>query len=546
MSVRRTQKRVAVLLLAAFLALGACNLAGPGGGPADQAPAGGTEESGGGGNGDPSSLDPLHDPNPRSVTFQPEDTSESVDVLPETGGSVSVTDQQGITYTLTVPGGSVVSAQTVTITPYASILDAPVGSSFRYGVELQPEGLELLEPATLEIDAPSGLPAGGAETLVGFGAESSGEEFYFTSIGSASGTTVSVPVHHFSGAGAMEATDSEVRQQQNDHPPTDVRDWAEQELVRDPTIEVEVATMRAVHAQTLATIGAAGSSPILMDQAFQQYRFWRLKYTSSRSQVQAQLTALDADLLAQFVTTFELALVQSRAACRNHDLSQIGRLLRWSYLVLTYPDISAALTDAQSIQQDAVDCAKFELEFDSYIEAYAEASDGDPIITAVSGTIPVGSTVAVPTGISLAGDGALDYTQTKYFSYPDCIETFSGNGGTLDVLKVDLGVNLDATSAAVPAGSPVIDLGVYLVPQGLSESLRIACSGQVILEQDMTQWLGGWASLHLDENSANGFEIRGWIPGSAGDPVVGTKTYNGSNESFSEQTELRLIHKPTL
>jgi hypothetical protein len=324
-----------------------------------------------------------------------------------------------------------------------------------------------------------------------------------------------------------------------------VEDWAEQELATDPTIETEVAVLRGVHAQTLATIAAVGSSPMLMDQAFEQFRYWRLRYTTSRGEAQARLAGLDAELLADFITTFELALLEARTACRNHDLSQIGRLLRWSYLVLAYPDISAALTDAQSIREDAVNCANFELEFQSRVETISQA---DPITTAVSGTIPVGAAVGAITGISLEGEGALNYTQTTYFDTPGCTTTFSGHDGLLRVLRVDLGLNLSAagTTSTGPGGLPALNLGVYLAPEGLSETVRIVCDGTVVLDQQSQHWTGGWAALHLSENTSNGFEIRGWIPGDAGDPVVGTKQYSGGTDPFSEQTELRLIHRPTL
>jgi hypothetical protein len=362
---------------------------------------------------------------------------------------------------------------------------------------------------------------------------------------SASATTVTIPIRHFSAAGAVEASDTEVQDQQEDHPPTDVEDWAEQELATDPTIETEVAVLRGVHAQTLATIASAGSSPILMDQAFAQMRFWKLKYNTARGEVRTRLAGLDAELIAQFVTTFELALVQAKTACRAHDLSQIGRLLRWSYLVLTYPDISAALTDSQSIRDDAVDCAQFELEFQSRIDAI---SHEDPITTAVSGTIPIGAAVGAVTGISLEGEGALGYTRTTYFDTEDCNTTVSGRDGLLRVLRVDLGLNLGGagTSSTGPGGLPALDLGVHLAPEGLTESVRMVCSGTVLLDQQTQHWAGGWAALHLAESSPGGFEIRGWIPGNAGDPVVGTKAYSGGDEAFIEQSQLRLIHRPAL
>jgi hypothetical protein len=460
---------------------------------------------------------------------------------------MTTTDQEGITYTLDIPAGALVGPQEISITPYGAIDDAPVGSSFKLGVDLQPEGLEFLETATLTITVPTGLPASADSSIVAFGAESDGDEFYFRSVSGTSSTEVTIPIRHFSGAGAMEASDSEVRQQQDNHPPTDVRDWAEQELLTDPTIEAEIAILRGVHAETLAVISGAAASPILMDQAFRQFRFWRIRFDTARGEVQARLAGLDAELLARFISAFELALVQARTSCQNHDLSQIGRLLRWSYLVLSYPDISAGLTDAQSIKEDAINCAKFELEFDSYIEAYTGESL-DPIATAVTGTIPIGATVGAITGIALEGDGPLSYTQTSYFSTEECSTSFQGSDGQLRVLKVDLGLNLAAagTLPTGPAGQPVLNLGVNIVGEGLSETVRMTCSGQVILDQQTTHWTGGWANLHLDESTSRGFEIRAWTPGNANDPVVGTKQYTGGNESFIEDTQLRLVHRPTL
>lgn len=562
MSKTSITKRSLLVLIVLPCVFAGCNLGGPRGEPLDpSSPDQEAETSSGDGGSDPEGTGQAgsgqvdagpagtpYTPNPLSVTFQFDESSRTTAAVPVGGGALTATDPDGVVYTLTVPAGGLISSERISMTPLASVDDAPVRSAFRVGVRLEPSGLEFIEPAILSITVPSGIPDNADSGVVAFGAEANGDEFHFKRVEAVSDTTVTVEVRHFSGAGVVEATDVEVTDQQENHPPTDVQDWAEQELATDPTVETEVATLRGVHAQTLATISAAGSSAVLMDQAFQQFRFWRLRFSTARAEVQTRLAGLDAELLARFISTFELALAQARMDCRNHDLSQIGRLLRWSYLVLTYPEISAGLTDSQSIVDDAVACARFELEFDSTVESFGAALDTNPIVTAVSGTAEIGATVGVATGIELKGQGALSYTRTQYYDTDGCTNTFVGQSGLLRVHKLDVGYNLATagTTETGPSGLPASGVGVFLTPEGLSESIAINCDGTVIFQDRTTHFLGGWAALHLNQNTTDGFEIRGWVPGDAGSAVVGTRQFSGGTDEFVEDTRLRLIHTPTL
>ncbi|MDZ7720714.1 MAG: hypothetical protein U5K72_17990 [Balneolaceae bacterium] len=490
----------------------------------------------------------VSEPNPLSVNFETENSSSVTTLIPREGGSISTTDSRGITYTLDIPENALLSPEEITMTPFSSIEDAPVGSSFRLGVDLQPEGLEFLEAATLRIEDPNGLPGSNSSQIVAFGAESNGDEFYFSSVRETTSNEVVMPVSHFSGNGSMEATDDEIRDQQQNHPPTDPRDRASQNLLNDPSIQTEVSILEAYHAQAMAIISVAGSSPELMEQAFQLYRFWKIKLNTARSEVQAQVSALDAQLISAMISTFQTAVVQAKTDCLNHDLSKIRLLLRWSYLSLIYPEVVTGST-SQSLLEDAANCGQFELE----IESSMEFKDGDPddkVYAAIKGVIPIGAEVSTAVGITFSGQGNVEHTGLSWIDSDsdDCITLFTGKNGDMTITGLNLGLNI-ATAGANGAPSGVVlpvNFRITMVPGNIREQLQIECDGEIISDEETGVWFSGWADLHIDQMTERGFEMKEWIPpSSTADPaLIAVKVNDLENDIHIEQSEFKLFHRP--
>lgn len=75
------------------------------------------------------------------------------------GGSLSVTDAKGNKFTLTIPQGALTDRETIRLTTIASATGVS-GPGLTAAVQLEPDGLALLRPATLRIDLASPAPAG--------------------------------------------------------------------------------------------------------------------------------------------------------------------------------------------------------------------------------------------------------------------------------------------------------------------------------------------------------------------------------------------------
>jgi hypothetical protein len=119
-------------------------------------------------------------------------------VLSEAGGTVSATAVDGTRYTLTVPAGALVAPETITLTPVTAVDGLPLTGGLLAAVDLAPDGLFFLTPATLTIALPAAVaPA----EVMGFGWEGAGENFHLD-VAQTTGTTVTLSIAHFSGAGA--------------------------------------------------------------------------------------------------------------------------------------------------------------------------------------------------------------------------------------------------------------------------------------------------------------------------------------------------------
>ena len=116
-------------------------------------------------------------PNPLTVqaTFA-EDQMVTQAIGPE-GGSMSLTDQNGVLFELTVPAGAVQAATNFTLTPVVDVQGWPLDGLNLGAARIGPEGLDLYDHLTLTITVPDGFPKAG--TLpVGYGFDGSGDEFH--------------------------------------------------------------------------------------------------------------------------------------------------------------------------------------------------------------------------------------------------------------------------------------------------------------------------------------------------------------------------------
>ena len=144
------------------------------------------------------------------------------------GGSLSATAADGTAFTLTLPAGALEKDAQITLTPASSIDGLPFSGGLVGALQMAPEGLRLLQAATLTIESPKTVAAEGFQT-VAFGYHQGGEGMYLNPA-AISGNVMTLEVWHFSGAGAAQGTPAEVNAQQEQHVPQNAEDAFTQEM----------------------------------------------------------------------------------------------------------------------------------------------------------------------------------------------------------------------------------------------------------------------------------------------------------------------------
>jgi hypothetical protein len=120
---------------------------------------------------------PPRQPNPLTVEAQLDKKKSAKAVLDTQGGSVSVTDAKGTEYKLVIPAGALIGRTEITLTTVKEIGGWPLDGAMLGGVYIEPEGLHLLDAATLTITLPGARPNDKLSTL-GYAFSGSGQEFH--------------------------------------------------------------------------------------------------------------------------------------------------------------------------------------------------------------------------------------------------------------------------------------------------------------------------------------------------------------------------------
>jgi hypothetical protein len=89
--------------------------------------------------------------NPGKVGIQPDSERTAWAVLSGDGGTITATAADGTRFVLTLPKGALLGPEDIRLTPVASLSGLPASASSVAAAQLEPDGLLLLKPATLEI-----------------------------------------------------------------------------------------------------------------------------------------------------------------------------------------------------------------------------------------------------------------------------------------------------------------------------------------------------------------------------------------------------------
>ena len=130
-------------------------------------------------------------------------------VIPAKGGSISLSMPSGLVYNLVIPDGALPNNQEITMVPITRIDGMLLSGGLIGGVQIEPEGLELLTPATLTITVPKGYDP---KQMVGFAYHGEGEGFHLD-LSKGDGKSISLPIFSFSGHGAASGTPGSIGNQ---------------------------------------------------------------------------------------------------------------------------------------------------------------------------------------------------------------------------------------------------------------------------------------------------------------------------------------------
>ncbi len=189
---------------------------------------------------------PQEFPNPLTVTATFDTQNAQSQAIGADGGSVSITDSRGVSYTLDIPAGSLENEVTFTLTPIQDIQGLPLSGGMTSGVRIEPEGMRLDPPATLSIVSTQPEPSDGL-VGIGFAFDGAGSEFHFEP-GYTDERTSGAPklasllpsvnaakgkmwiVHETRSQGTGRGTSKEIRNQTKNHPPSKPADNLNQKI----------------------------------------------------------------------------------------------------------------------------------------------------------------------------------------------------------------------------------------------------------------------------------------------------------------------------
>jgi hypothetical protein len=139
-----------------------------------------------------------------NVTVQLDKKQTASELVPRTGGSVSLTAKDGSKFTLDVPADALQTDTTITMTAVKSLDGAPLDNNTPTAVQLEPSGLFFKEMATLTIVPAKDIPI---KQQIIFGYEGDGKDYHLAAVDPKS-KEIKIKLMQFSGAGVGSGSDS--------------------------------------------------------------------------------------------------------------------------------------------------------------------------------------------------------------------------------------------------------------------------------------------------------------------------------------------------
>lgn len=504
----------------------------------------------------------LEQSTPTTVTPTADDTHAATAFIPVSGGELSATAADGTTYTLTVPPDALRVGTQIALTPVTSVADSPFDQTASYGVQIEPDGMQLDAFATLEIVPATPVP-GDQQLLYQY--EGAGDNLRFaTPTPAASG--ISISTDHFSGYGTAATAPNKVQE--------------EYRLGGDAAAAIESELDRRIQLQSQPR--ADGSRPPInlddLQPFFDLYRDYVVepRLTHATDSCAAGLVAIDtynhfekklALLGAEpqpserwsgiLKTVAATCMDQEYTYCTTEHL--VYRILPL-YVSLVRMLAQAGIEDGEVIDDlktKVVGCLSFRLDFES--DAVLEGSSGWE--SAVEGSVDLEfdpSATDPATGgwkpQFRPASGTLTNTSVsaQQEGWSGCTATATPTDGELQVQGMDiLASGFDAL--AVDTGQQRVgqldDIRLLFTATLSGGELQITCPSPTFqVPRIPGMWFSAFMTSHQNEidqsPTSGGVRFAQWEPGTTGDPVIARRSWNATGDSAHESGTFTLTHTP--
>jgi hypothetical protein len=483
---------------------------------------------------------------PVAVTPALDDGHTAAQVIGPAGGTLTATGADGAAFSLTIPEGSLIGPTVISMTPVSALDNLPLSGGLAAGVQLEPDSLWLMLPATLVITPTQALAP---ESQDYFAYRGAGDDWHaYPPLTSTAALALSV--QHFSGYGVGSGSEAD-RAQQTGQAPSDAM----------AQIEAAIAGIFRQEKEAQATTGHGMpdfyerlNAQILraFEQVVQPTAEAALEsddYEVVAAAIKVMLSwerfaaLVDPDMLAPemvYTTTVmeELVLRAVSAAstecAEQHNYERITTLFQ---LERTLALMGA--TEKSTALQKLKDCMHFELTFYSVM---TEGGFGDPYgyRYELKATVPL----ALPPEDEfiegrLVGSGPLEYVSVAWIGSECCSFAADGVDGVLDVRDGVNGVPFPFTPNAAT-------MEIIYDPGMPAEAVTMSCPGVDPLSWETNAWKGYFDIMHTPEKIEASYRLVTAMLG--GDIIARSQqrlTSQGpSGQEVIEDTLIQIVHKP--
>ncbi len=321
----------------------------------------------------------MRTPNPLQVTVNLEKGAESKSVIPVTGGTITALGADGTRFTLIIPANALLSDQEIHIIPVSSIDGLPLSGGLAAAVNLEPEGLLLFEPVTLNIELSHEITNG---EFLGFSFLNKGEELFLYPT-EVNGNIVTVQLMHFSGYGGGSGSSDDASNMDN-YPPSSAQNQAMQAAANAtskagdniPYDEYERILRDWYNSSVAPSLKAATTDDKNIEQPITEFMRWATQVASCGLTDKFELELDNGKIWVS--QAIKNAVDKTSRRCQSQSspiearrliqLAAMAQLLgEWGGSVNTTGQFPV-VEQAEIALEQAAHCAQFELKFDSIIE----------------------------------------------------------------------------------------------------------------------------------------------------------------------------------